>query len=455
MLQAINVVTLPQQALEPSLSLSGTDTFKVCPLESFITMPFPAASAGLAPFRTASFSLDLSSARRASRRRTKSLRTSSMWPVAGVGARPVTPAGIQAPQAPVRGRPRRCLPPRHLGVRVLQPNAPRRNDAILVRGGGLRAITNSRANMGRREATQKAGPPMLDESLLSGVTTVIVDWPSLTHVFDQFGPGWVFRGHASSNWRLRPTLERELIRINGLQGDLDMFSNMLGTAEEMLIEAFRREAASFKDIEYTSGWTDTEVLAFLQHHGAPTRLLDWTASPYIALFFAVEACSDPYCAIWAINAGRLYFEVPEPHAPLQARAVAQFDPAWHRLIDALGVDGRVCGVVPVSPYAVNRRISSQQGLFLTGINQWYGFEYNLAHCIKATPPDYLHKIVIPGAQRRPILERLARLNLTRRTLFPDLQGMVESLLPELEVKWQPFDPQAGGSAEDREASSPK
>jgi FRG domain len=72
-------------------------------------------------------------------------------------------------------------------------------------------------------------------------------------------------------------------------------------AERYLLSTFQRRAHHY--ITYPPERDDElEWLALMQHHGAPTRLLDWTKSPYVELFFALEPIMGAdFAAVWAID----------------------------------------------------------------------------------------------------------------------------------------------------------
>lgn len=99
-------------------------------------------------------------------------------------------------------------------------------------------------------------------------------WASKAKVFGTFMPVVSYRGHACESWELLPSLTRE-------KGKL-VRAPMLEQFERELIAEYR------KRFDLKDAWTEVEVLAFARHHGAPTRLLDWTANPLIGLWFAVE-----------------------------------------------------------------------------------------------------------------------------------------------------------------------
>lgn len=90
---------------------------------------------------------------------------------------------------------------------------------------------------------------------------------------------WIFRGQGNNEYDLIPSL----FRIN-LQ---DTFTNWKDL-EEYMLKVFIREARPYKEFHVEEKNNSLDLIALAQHHGLPTRLLDWTTNPLIALFFAVE-----------------------------------------------------------------------------------------------------------------------------------------------------------------------
>lgn len=80
-----------------------------------------------------------------------------------------------------------------------------------------------------------------------------------------------YRGHASYKWNLLPSMYR--YKSDDIQ--------FLRQSEAQVICEYRRRYE-------LSDWKDIDVLAFAQHHGAPTGLLDWSENPFVGLWFAVS-----------------------------------------------------------------------------------------------------------------------------------------------------------------------
>lgn len=95
-----------------------------------------------------------------------------------------------------------------------------------------------------------------------------------------------YRGHANSEWKLLPGLMRTTSR----------------PSESTLLSRFKQSAAMLTDRLPPNSSFDWTFL--MQHYGVPTRLLDWSESPLVALYFAVERSSefpDTNSAVWCLK----------------------------------------------------------------------------------------------------------------------------------------------------------
>jgi hypothetical protein len=85
-------------------------------------------------------------------------------------------------------------------------------------------------------------------------------------------PVLCYRGHDCSNWKLLPKLCRDRTSL----------------PVELLKQDECDVVAEYKSRFQLHDWTVAEIMAFAQHHGAPTRLLDWSRNPFVGLWFAVS-----------------------------------------------------------------------------------------------------------------------------------------------------------------------
>lgn len=257
---------------------------------------------------------------------------------------------------------------------------------------------------------------------------VIESWEGLQREYESRfalqGRRWVFRGQQDSRWQLQPSLERSACDRVGLRPAVmrDIESDLL-TRFQRNLHRFQHRAPAIDD--------QLEWLALMQHHGAPTRLLDWTYSCYIALFFALElAPLDSTCAIWAIDQAWLFNR-------LGRRPEAGVRKAFRIDADLRGPDAactllntKVRTVAPLVPYYLNERLSVQQGVFLVPLDLRATFMENLRAV--ATPTElrkHVLKLEIPVIRsvQYQMLVSLDRLNVHRLSLFPGIDGFAQSM----------------------------
>lgn len=114
-------------------------------------------------------------------------------------------------------------------------------------------------------------------------THTLEGWTELAHLVETYlDKTWIFRGVPNKEFKLVPNIGRRGVRKNPKTGKNLPYDVNEGSK---CLEQFIREARTHLPYEPRS---NLEWLAIAQHHGMPTRLLDWSESPLIAAFFAVK-----------------------------------------------------------------------------------------------------------------------------------------------------------------------
>lgn len=190
--------------------------------------------------------------------------------------------------------------------------------------------------------------------------------------------------------------------------------------ERPLLRHFRKYAAR-NEVPVDSTWN---WIALAQHHGLPTRLLDWTYSPYVALHFATARARafDEDGAVWMVDYVRTHQLAPRKLREQLDREGANVFTT--EMIAAVATDfGELDKlgdqfVVFVEPPSFDERIVNQYALFSLTSQPDVSLDSWLAE-----HPELLRKLVIPAALKWEVRDKLDQANITERVLFPGLDGL--------------------------------
>jgi hypothetical protein len=274
--------------------------------------------------------------------------------------------------------------------------------------------------------------PLEEHATIHGTIGTAADLFEKLKSFD--GAKWAFRGQGK-DWPLTATIERYAIRP--------------GVAEDFAMREFRRRAHHYS-ISVPERDDDLEWLALMQHHGAPTRLLDWTRSPQVAAFFAAQSSNSanpfirdpdkplPSFVIWAVDTDSINEEAAGMLGLSEDTDLSS--PDTFRNIFWRQPPGELYLAVAVQPHRMNERLTIQQGLFLCANRALFPFHNCLAsvlnHASKRNRPSsqWLHKIAVAPETRADVLRILDKININSTTLFPGLDGFCQALQITLQIQ---------------------
>ncbi len=260
---------------------------------------------------------------------------------------------------------------------------------------------------------------MMDATFTKYVQQIdLKSWSDFKSKVDSFTLEWIYRGQANASLGLSSSLERSsLVEI-----DHDV--------EIVLIAEYRKAIRSFPDYSGTPE-TTLEWLSLLQHHGTPTRLIDFTYSPYIAAYFAFqeEGCEkSELVAIWCVSRIRFYqaaLYYMKEHLKISDHSGRQYlfsESTFENLFGRTNID---C-VMPFDLTNANQRQLIQQSVFVAAMNPEKRFVDQLSFLDYQEKPIMM-KLTIPRKERKLALRDLMKMNITHATLFPGIDGFARSL----------------------------
>lgn len=229
---------------------------------------------------------------------------------------------------------------------------------------------------------------------------VLHNWPEFQDWAAQLGgiQRYIFRGQSDSTWPLRTSLARHFLKNK-------VAPNEWRKRELKMYKIFRQHLLKLCPGLYDN-WNSLDILSLMQHHGTPTRLIDFTYSPFVAAYFALrEASGDS--AIWVIDSESLSDESRD-----QGRT--DFCGPTHKPDYKVAV--KHIGASVLKPTYPHPRLAAQQGIFLVPGQISKEIGHNLIHA----------KVILSETLVLESIMKLKGEGIDKEYLFPDFDEVART-----------------------------
>ena len=224
---------------------------------------------------------------------------------------------------------------------------------------------------------------------------------------------YLFRGQADARWDLESSFGRHA-KNNDVRWALDREFHMQ--------RLFRLDAHNYISSPILPSHTNQLELwwSAMQHYGVSTRLLDWSCSPFVAAYFAVEDLSDKDGAIWIVH----------PHTVNKvAKDKYGFDGI--EFVDRFITEDDTDLLWFYEPAVKTDRMLAQQCCFSVAANP---IKEHSKILLSNHDEGCLYKYTIPSHLKVEFLRNLNYMNITARTIYPGLDGLGKSVQEFLKVE---------------------
>lgn len=250
---------------------------------------------------------------------------------------------------------------------------------------------------------------------------------SLLRQVNELPNHFIFRGQADAAWPLKSSLER----VIGAGWSAETAQKF----EDFALQQFRSKFHLY-DHENSHPSSKLAWLSVMQHYGVPTRLLDFTESPYIALYFALESYahhqgrdislfSIDYTAILQKSIDHIQSK-DSGFKETRATVFERQDHIFETVVDRFSYD--IAWIA--EPQVLNARLDRQGGSFLLSGNRSLQIEAVLALPIYSDVD--IRKLVIPSSLVPGVFALLRKMNITSKSLYGDLEGLARSIRMQLQ-----------------------
>ena len=212
-----------------------------------------------------------------------------------------------------------------------------------------------------------------------------------------------FRGQSKSSWNLVPSLARKKSHI---------------AAEMALIKRFKQNAVPHLQEKPSTEW---EWLFLMQHHRLPTRLLDWSESPLVALYFAVNSNPRSEGAMWCLDPVELNKNANINFRFSLETPAFDHDEILNNYLPHVIASETTSDLSSIAAIASRNspRITAQLGAFTISHRNFTSLE-------EVGDKSHVWRLVIPANKKVAIQDELALLRYSELALFPELDTVAEN-----------------------------